>query len=236
MNTSNGHAGKRNGSRGRMGYRRATGVAGAVAFAFATFAFAAMTPRTVLAQGATSEAAADKNEKSEQWIHVRVENKDSGGETVRVNVPVEMAAKVLPAIHNKNLKDGRVHIENAHMDDVDFKTLLEAVRTAKDGEYVTVQSNENNVRVAKSAGYLYVHVTDKEHGTKGAKGEAEAVTKVEVKVPMKVVDALFSAGKDELDVVAALRALSSHGDVELVTVKDNENLVRVWIDSKNVSN
>jgi hypothetical protein len=232
MNTSNGHEGKRNGSRGLMSYRRATGVAGAVAFAFAIFAFAAMTPRTVFAQAATTEAS---SEKSEQWIHVRVENKDSGGETVRVNVPVEMAAKVLPAIHNKNLKDGRVHIENAHMNDVDFKTLLDAVRTAKDGEYVTVQGNENNVRVAKSAGYLYVHVTDKEHGKKGAKGE-EAGTKVEVKVPMKVVDALFSAGKDELDVVAALRALSSHGDVELVTVKDNENLVRVWIDSKNVSN
>jgi hypothetical protein len=228
MNSSNGQEGKRNGSRGLMGHRRATGVAGAVAFAFATFALAAMVPRTVLAQAATTEVT---SEKSEQWIHVRVENKESGGETVRVNVPVEMAAKVLPAIHNKNLKDGRVHIGNSHMDDVDFKTLLDAVRTAKDGEYVTVQSNENNVRVAKSAGYLYVHVTDKENGKKG-----EAATKVEVKVPMKVVDALFSAGKDELDVVAALRALSSHGDLELVTVKDNENLVRVWIDSKNVSN
>ena len=38
-----------------------------------------------------------------------------------------------------------------------------------------------------------------------------------MKVPMKVVDALFSAGKDELDVVAALRALSSNGDTELVS-------------------
>ena len=33
-------------------------------------------------------------------------------------------------------------------------------------------------------------------------------SKVEVKVPMKVVDALLSAGKDELDLVAALHALS----------------------------
>ena len=60
-------------------------------------------------------------------------------------------------------------------------------------------------------------------------------SKVEVKVPMKVVDALFSAGKDELDVVAALRALSANGNTELVNVKDEENTVRVWIDSKNVS-
>jgi len=57
-----------------------------------------------------------------------------------------------------------------------------------------------------------------------------------VKIPMKVVDALFSAGKDELDIVAALRALSAHGgDTELVSVKSDENTVRVWLDSKNVS-
>ena len=53
---------------------------------------------------------------------------------------------------------------------------------------------------------------------------------------MKVVDALLSAGKDQLDVVAALRALSANGDMELVSVKDDDNTVRVWIDSKNVSN
>jgi hypothetical protein len=52
---------------------------------------------------------------------------------------------------------------------------------------------------------------------------------------MKVVDALFSAGKDELDIVAALRALSAHGDTELVSVKSDDNTVRVWLDSKNVS-
>ena len=58
---------------------------------------------------------------------------------------------------------------------------------------------------------------------------------MEIKVPMKVVDALLSAGKDELDILAALKALSAHGDTELVTVKDEENTVRVWVDSKNVS-
>jgi len=51
---------------------------------------------------------------------------------------------------------------------------------------------------------------------------------------MKVVDALFSAGKDELDVVATLHALSANGDTELVSVKDEENTVRIWIDSKNI--
>jgi len=98
------------------------------------------------------------------------------------------------------------------------------------------------VRIAKSAGYLYIHVTENNHHARAAndgKGNEtharSAVSKVDVKVPMKVVDALLSAGKDELDIVAALHALSLHGDTELVSVKDDDNTVRIWIDSKNVS-
>jgi hypothetical protein len=169
--------------------------------------------------------------KTDQWIHVRVESKDNSEETVKVNVPIELAVKVLPAIHHEQLQGGKVRISKGDLNDVDLHALLDAVRSAKDGEYVTVQSKEDDVRVSKSAGYLYVHVQEKKHGEKQAKAES----KVEVKVPMKVVDALFSAGKDELDIVAALQALSSSGDTELVSVKDDENTVHVWIDSKNIS-
>jgi hypothetical protein len=191
-----------------------------------------------------SSTLAQSSSKSDQWIHVRVESKDSRGETVRVNVPIEMAEKVLPAINHDQLQGGKIHFDNAHLNDIDLHTLLDAVRTAKDGEYVTVQSNENNVRIAKMAGYLYIHVTEKNHEDKAAKksegkeapvkSAAAKESKVEIKIPMKVVDALFSAGKDELDVVAALHALSSNGDTELVNVKDDENTVRIWIDSRNI--
>jgi len=199
----------------------------------------AFLPTRAIAQDTTTGSSS----KSEQWIHVRVESKEGRGETVRVNVPVEMAAKVLPAINKNNLHDGKVRIDSMHTNDVDLRTILDAVRSSRDGEYVTVQSNENDVRVAKSAGYLYIHVTDKSEGKKaaakegktGAKTAVAHESKVEIKVPMKVVDALFSAGKDELDIVTALKALSAHGDMELVTVKDDENTVRIWVDSKNVA-
>jgi len=51
---------------------------------------------------------------------------------------------------------------------------------------------------------------------------------------MKVIDALFSAGKDELISSPRSRPLSA-GHTELVSVKDHENTVRVWLDSKNVT-
>ncbi len=200
--------------------------------AFACVSFAPISQAQ--SSSGTSSSAKD------QWIHVRVVSTEDKGETVRVNVPVEMAEKILPAINKDNLRNGKVHIESAHLEDVDLRTMLDAVRTAKDGEYVTVQSKENDVRVAKNSGYLYIYVTERPAGNKAAKGEAGKAnsskeSKVEVKVPMKVVDALFSAGKDELDIVAALRALSANGDTELVSVKDSENTVHIWIDSKNLA-
>jgi hypothetical protein len=204
------------------------------------FAFSLALATVVLAPAATF--AQSSTASKDQWIHVRVENKDNSGETVRVNVPIELAEKVLPAINKDNFHNGKVHIDSAKMEDVDLRALLDAIRTSKDGEYVTVQGHENDVRVAKSNGYMLIHVTDKknhdkmaESKTKDGKTIPTHESKVEIKVPMKVVDALFSAGKDELDLLAALRALSSNGDTELVSVKDSENTVRIWIDSKNIA-
>jgi hypothetical protein len=185
---------------------------------------------------AQSAAPANSNQSTtsvskDRWLHVRVISSDAKGETVKVNVPLELAEKVLPAINKDRLHAGKVKIDDAHVNDVDLRALVEAIRTSKDGEFVTVQSNDCDVRVAKQSNYLLVHVVDKNVHEKGEVKKSE----VEVKVPMKVIDALFSAGKDELDLVAALHVLSSQGDTELVSVKDRENTVRVWLDSKNVT-
>ena len=213
-----------------------------LAAAGAALAFALM-PAAALAQEAGHSAST-----ADRWIHVRVTSSDDKNETVKVNVPLDMAEKILPAINHDRLHNGKVVIDRGDMQGVDVKAVLDAVRTAKDGEFVTVQSRDNDVRVAKEAGFLLVYVTDKSdmNHEAAAKTEAEGKSskmktkngphRVEVKVPMKVVDALFSTGKaDELDVLAAVRALASTGDIDLVSVKDDDNTVRVWIDAKNIS-
>jgi hypothetical protein len=174
----------------------------------------------------TSSAPSTTSARPDRWLHVRVISSDGKGETVRVNVPLELAEKVLPAINHEHLHGGKIKIDCAHVNDVDLRAMVEAIRTAKDGEYVTVQGDDNDVRVAKQDNHLIVHVLDKGKSKK---------SQVEIKVPMKVIDALFSAGKDELDLVAALHALSAAGDTELVSVKDSDNTVKVWLDSKNVT-
>ena len=183
---------------------------------------------TAFAQSAATSASGQTVSTSspDRWLHVRVSNPGSKEETVRVNVPLELAEKVLPTINKDRLHSGKVRFDDIDCRGVDLRALADAVRTSKDGEFVTVQNKNSDVRVAKENGTLFVHVIDKNRAKK---------SQVEVKVPMRVVDALFSAGKDELDLVAALHALSFQGDTELVSVKDEENTVRVWLDSKNVT-
>jgi hypothetical protein len=198
---------------------------------FLAVALLLLVPAAGLAQNASGQASGSpappaSSAKQDRWLHVRVDNPDSKEETVRVNVPLELAEKVLPTINRNHLQSGKVKVDQMDCHGVDVHALLDAVRSSKDGEFVTVQSKDADVRVAKQGGYVLVHVLDKNRSKK---------SRVEVKVPMKVVDALFSGGNDELDLVAALHALSAQGDTELVSVKDQENSVRIWLDSKNVA-
>jgi hypothetical protein len=205
---------------------------------------------TALLFGATTQASPATT--NDRWLHVRVVSADNQGETVSVNIPLEVAEKILPTINKNQLHGGKVTIDKLDSDGVDVRALMEAVRTSKDGEFVTVNSKDGDVRVAKQNGYMLVHVTDNSgkhhvhmHHHDGSdanttkKDNADAkdgkVTHVDVKIPLSVVDALFSAGKDELDLVAGLKMLSAQGDQELVSVKDEDNTVRVWIDSKNTN-
>jgi len=159
----------------------------------------------------------------ERYLHVRVDNARDG-QKVRVNIPLSLAAQVIPAIDSGKLRDGKVRIGNFQANGVNVAQILAALKTAPDGEFVTVEQPGQNVRVAKKNGVLIVHVVN-------TKGEKE---NVDVTVPWSVAEALTSsANSHELNVEAAIQALESAGDMTLVTVTGDRQSVRVWIDSHN---
>jgi hypothetical protein len=165
----------------------------------------------------TAATAAQKD----QYLHIKVDD-PAKSESVNVNIPLSMAEKILPTVNSGNLHQGRVTISSSDVDAVDLRTILDAIRTAPDNEFVTVKQHGQDVRVAKSNGNLVVHVRE----------AGEGGHNVDITVPMKVVDALFStAKKDELDVAAAIRALADAGDTLLVSVQDATQHVRIWVDS-----
>ena len=67
---------------------------------------------------------------ADRWLHVRVVSTDSKGETVCVNVPLELAEKILPAINKKELHGGKITIDKLDTEGVDLRALLVAPKTA----------------------------------------------------------------------------------------------------------
>jgi hypothetical protein len=166
---------------------------------------------------------------ADRWVHVKVEEAGTNGETVRINVPLALAEKVLPVIHTDKLHEGKVKLHRTDIHDLDLRAIVEALRTTPDNEFITVESTHDNVRVAKAGGNFLIKVRE-------SKGKADTRTTaetVDITIPFPVVDALLSAGKDELDVLAAVRALAAVGDTVLVAVEDQHSKVRIWVDSRN---
>jgi len=189
-----------------------------------------------LLAGSTFKAQTQSS--SGRWLHVRVDNPDDKGELVRVNVPIVLAEILVSSVDHDQLHHGHVNIgRHADLNGVDLRAMLDAVRTAPDGEFVSVKNRDQDIHVSKQNGYLLVRVNDSNHkgrkdGNKESSGDTQEVL---VRVPLSVVDALVasSKGSDDLDVAAALRALATHGDTDLVNIKDGRQTVHVWLDSKN---
>src|SRR6266496_3620733 len=90
-----------------------------------------------------------------RYLHVRVSN-PANHELVRVNVPLMLAEKVVPAINHGELRNGKIHIGDFKADNIDVRSLLDALKTAPEGEFVSVQGTGNDVRVAKEHGLMVV--------------------------------------------------------------------------------
>ena len=170
---------------------------------------------------------------ADRWIHVRVTNSSPDGDRVRINIPLSLAEAVLPTIKADKLCDGKVKVEGHALDRVDLRALLEAVSKAQDNQYVTVESKHENVEVAKAGEFLLIKVHENREGAGKGAGARKAGNTVDIKIPFKVAHALLSGSNDELNVLAAVRALDEYQSLELVTVQDESDNVRIWVDSKN---
>lgn len=170
---------------------------------------------------------------AERWIHVRVTESGPEGDRVRINIPLSLAEAVLPTIKAEKFRDGKVKVAGRAFDQVDLRAILEAVRKAQDNQYITVESKHENVEVAKAGEFLLIKVHEDREGTGKAAGAQKAGSTVDIKIPFKVAHALLSGSSDELDVLAAIRALGEYPNLELVTVHDENDSVRIWVDSRN---
>lgn len=166
------------------------------------------------ALGAGTASAGD-----ERWIHLRVDATDGSKGRVDVQVPVGMVSSLLPVLKGKHAH-GHLKVDCDDVDLAEIRGYWNAVRSAKDGEYVTVRDADSDVRISKSGGFLRLTVDDKDGGGR-----------VRLKLPVPLVDAVFT-GKDDIDLGALGSALAKVPVGEILTVDDDDSHVRVWIDAE----
>jgi len=152
------------------------------------------------------------------WLHVRVQEDGHDGDRVSVNIPLSVVQAILPAIETNEFRNGRINIGRGEIEDIDLHEILQAFRDAPDADFVTIDGQDESVRVSKEGGFLLVNVDDDND-------------RVRVRLPLDVVEALLSGDDDELDLIAALDALADHGGGDLVTVESDDESIRVWIDT-----
>ena len=182
--------------------------------------------KTTLITAGLALALAGSAYASDLWLHLNVHEGDGGH--VTLNFPLSTALGMASLVANDDHHPGRagkVRVGDKDMDARELRRFWQAVKNSPDANFVTVDGPDGKVRIAKSGGYLVIHADDsKSHKSR-----------VDIKVPTSVVEALLSGGGDELNLQAGLEALSRQGEGELMTIDDEHDTVRMWVDHSSES-
>ena len=174
------------------------------------------------------------------WFHVRVEEAKQSSK-VSVNLPMTVVEAILKASPEIVENHGKVHFGDEHgLKMADIRKAWKALSQAGDAEFVTVESDDQNVRVARKGDIVQVFVDAKPKVGKEAvakEGTAKEARhgkpdEVRIEVPVSPVDAFLSGEGEEGNLDAAITELQKRrGDI--VRVKDDDSNVRIWIDEQN---
>jgi len=168
------------------------------------------------------------------WLHVRVEEvKDAS--KVSVNLPLSVVEAVLKASPELIEKHGRIHLGGDHdhhgLKLADLRRVWKELAAVGDAELVSVESEDENVKVQRKGDLVQVFVEQKGRTDKDGK-KLKGAEQVRVEIPVSLVDALLSGEGDEANIEAAVTELRKRrGDI--VRVQDDDSHVRVWIDDQN---
>ena len=157
------------------------------------------------------------NANSDLWLHVRVEG--DGATKVSVNLPLSLVEKAMPMLPISHLHHTKIDVDGWDMEIADLRELWQEVKSSPDMTFVTVEEDREKVRVWKENDHLYVEVS-----------ENDGENHVNVRIPTAVIDAILEGEGNELNLRAGIEALAELGEGELVTVSEDDQRVRVWVD------
>ena len=157
-------------------------------------------------------------QKKDPWLHVEVKESKDDPEIVKVNLPFSMVDVALKIAQDKKLNAGKFRLNSTELSVPDLKKMWIEFKKAGNADFVTVEKKAESVKISRDGNFLLIKVSEKNQ------------QKVDLRVPVDVVDALLAAPGDELDIKAALVAMQQKGIGEILSVTDKDTKVRIWVD------
>jgi hypothetical protein len=153
------------------------------------------------------------------WLHVRVHG-EKGADEAMVNLPIAMARNLAGMIPEETRTSHKVRVKDRDYSIADLRQAWHEVENGPDANYITVNDPTSRVKIGKRGNYLELRADDK----------VGSQDRVEARIPLPVVAALLSGSGDRLNVDAALEELTRFGEGELLTVTNDRETVRIWVD------
>lgn len=157
---------------------------------------------------------------SNQWVHVHIEN-PSNQEKVKMNIPIALVETMMPLIEEKGVERGVIRLHEKDMSVKELRSMWKQIRAQGDNEFLSVENRDGSFHVFTKGGFLLVQPDN--HSRKN----------IDIRIPLAVVDAMLSGEGEELNLTAAIHALKDSGVRDIITVKDDDKTVHVWIDESN---
>lgn len=154
---------------------------------------------------------------SELWLRVDVTRQGDEAGRVKINVPLSLMEVVIESAEGGKLFSP-LDVAKGH---VDIGKMWQAIRDMNSDEIMTVEAEDEVVKVWKDREYFRVDVHDADEGTD-----------VEVKIPIGLMDYLFNTQRTGFNFQELVGTLRGYAPLQLVKVaSDNEN-VSIWIEER----
>ncbi len=155
------------------------------------------------------------------WIHVEVNEGRDQDSHVKVNLPLSLVEVAMEAAPEDVLEKGHIRLHpDDDVDVEDLRRVWKELRATGDTDLVSVEKEDQTVSVRRQGELVLVNVDDRKENEK-----------VQVQVPVSVMDALLSGEGQQLNLKDAISALKSLRG-EIVRVDNGNDKVRIWIDEK----
>ena len=144
--------------------------------------------------------------------------------SVNLNLPLSVVEPLFRLAAPLIASAGRVALpgHDAPLDMEAMHSLWRAIENVGDTEFLTVESEDETVRIARTGDQIHVQMEE---------CDEEGRETADIRLPIVILDALFSGDSNSLNVSAAVDRLSElRGDIVHATGDDYQ--VRVWVDER----